>query len=179
MNGWRDGKGCLTTLPQERLKLWNWWKIGYKRKRKWLHICLSGASSAAFQGCSRLGVLEETSWRQKSRALWLKDGDRNTRFFHRMVNIHKRINFMGRMCIRGSFCFEVMLGLKINLEKSKLITVGRVDDVNKLAIQWDCRADSLPLSIWDFLWVILWNLPWCGIWLRKGLKLEISVSFNR
>lgn len=62
---------------------------------------------------------------------------------------------MGRMCIRGSFCFEVMLGLKINLEKSKLITVGRVDDVNKLAIQWDCRADSLPLSIWDFLWVIL------------------------
>ncbi|RVW38411.1 hypothetical protein CK203_090301 [Vitis vinifera] len=114
-----------------------------------------GAWSAAFQGCSRLAVLEETSWRQKSRALWLKDGDRNTRFFHRMVNIHKRINFMGRMCIRGSFCFEVMLGLKINLEKSKLITVGRVDDVNKLAIQWDCRADRLPLSIWDFLWVIL------------------------
>ncbi|RVW27813.1 hypothetical protein CK203_107071 [Vitis vinifera] len=34
-------------------------------------------------------LMEEVSWRQKSREIWLR-GDRNTRYFHRMANAHKR-----------------------------------------------------------------------------------------
>ena len=45
--------------------------------------------------------LEEVSWRQKSREIWLKEGDRNTRFFHRMANSHRRRNSITSIRING------------------------------------------------------------------------------
>ena len=46
-------------------------------------------------------LLEEISWRQKSRETWLKEGDRNTSFFHRMANAHRRRNCLKSICING------------------------------------------------------------------------------
>ena len=46
-------------------------------------------------------LLEEISWRQKSRETWLKEGDRNTSFFHRMANAHRRRNCLNSICING------------------------------------------------------------------------------
>ena len=45
--------------------------------------------------------MEEISWRQKSRELWLKDGDRNTGYFHRMANAHRRRNCLRKISING------------------------------------------------------------------------------
>ena len=51
-------------------------------------------------------LLEEMFWRQKSRELWLKESDRNTRFFHRMANSHRKRNFMGKIKIEGRWVEE-------------------------------------------------------------------------
>ena len=45
--------------------------------------------------------MEEVSWRQKSREIWLKEGDRNTGFFHRMANSHRRRNCISSIRING------------------------------------------------------------------------------
>ena len=39
-----------------------------------------------------LAALEEAFWRQKSCALYVKEGDNNTKFFHILANSHRRSN---------------------------------------------------------------------------------------
>ena len=55
----------------------------------------------ANEGYAKWVDLEETHWRQASRELWLKAGDRNTGYFHRMASVHKRANYMDRIKING------------------------------------------------------------------------------
>ena len=61
------------------------------------------------------------------------------------------------------FWFEAASGLKINLDKSEVIPVGEVEEVNKMAVEIGCRVGQLsavylglPLgtpnkatSVWD------------------------------
>ncbi|KAG6684031.1 hypothetical protein I3842_12G042400 [Carya illinoinensis] len=49
----------------------------------------------------RILSLEEISWCQKSRALWLKEEDRSTKFFHSVANSHRRNNTIEMMKING------------------------------------------------------------------------------
>jgi hypothetical protein len=46
-------------------------------------------------------LFEETSWRKKSRALWLKEGDKNTKLFHRVANSHRKFNQVDSLMING------------------------------------------------------------------------------
>ena len=50
----------------------------------------------------KLTLLEEISWRQKSRVLHLKEGDANTRFFHRMANSNRKNNGIESLMVNGT-----------------------------------------------------------------------------
>lgn len=49
----------------------------------------------------RLAMLEfskwdEAMWKQKLREIWLKEGDKSTNFFHKMVHAPRRRNFLSK-----------------------------------------------------------------------------------
>lgn len=46
-------------------------------------------------------LLEEVSRMKKSRALWLKEGDKNTKFFHRVANSNRKCNIVEILVING------------------------------------------------------------------------------
>lgn len=58
-----------------------------------------------------LAKQEEDRWRQKSRVLWLKQGDKNTKFFQRLGTAHRRYNTVDRLVVRGRR-FRIMQKLK-------------------------------------------------------------------
>ncbi|GMP71230.1 hypothetical protein CsSME_00029724 [Camellia sinensis var. sinensis] len=60
-------------------------------------ICRVGA----WKDYAHVARMEEISYRQKSKCLWLKDGDRNTKFFYWMANAHRRANQIGKERVNG------------------------------------------------------------------------------
>ena len=51
-------------------------------------------------------LLKEIYWRQKSRVVCIKEGDRNTKFFHRMANSYRRFNYINKPMVDGVLSFD-------------------------------------------------------------------------
>ncbi|RVW72686.1 hypothetical protein CK203_056540 [Vitis vinifera] len=60
----------------------------------------------AKEGYAKWVNLEEIHWRQLLRELWLREGDRNTGYFHRMATAHRRRNSLDRIKINGVWLSE-------------------------------------------------------------------------
>ncbi|XP_050263997.1 uncharacterized protein LOC126708238 [Quercus robur] len=110
--------GCKLKALKEDLKKWNKEEFGDLAFRKKCLLSdllgldaredLSGLSHedqtrrTQIKGeIAHLASLEEISWRQKSRFLFVKEGDNNTRFFHRVANSYRRTNYLRGIEVDG------------------------------------------------------------------------------
>jgi hypothetical protein len=51
-------------------------------------------------------LMEKISWRQKSRVLWLKEGDKCTKFFQQVARANRRNNSIEALLVDGSVCYQ-------------------------------------------------------------------------
>ena len=51
-------------------------------------------------------LMEEIYWRRKSRVLCIREGDRNTKLFHRIANSHRRFNSIDRLMVDGKLSLD-------------------------------------------------------------------------
>ena len=94
-------------------------------------------------------VMEEVSWRQKSKEIYVKEGDRNTRFFHRMANSHRKRNSIQNISNNGR-----------RLSKESKIKEGLVEAFQSLLFAPNSWRPPLP------------NLPFNVIGKEQATKLE-------
>ncbi|RVW76085.1 putative glucan 1,3-alpha-glucosidase [Vitis vinifera] len=117
-------------------------------------------------------LMEETHWRQLSRELWLKKGDRNTGFFHRMANAHRRNNSLDRIKINGVWMTEDQEGLHLNRLNSHEADVLEMPFTEEeiYAALMDMNGDK-ALGLDGFI-VAFWQSSW------EPVKEEIMDLFR-
>ncbi|RVW27733.1 hypothetical protein CK203_109967 [Vitis vinifera] len=64
--------------------------------------------------------------------------------------------------------FEAASGMRINLDKSELIPVGRVVDIDDLALDFGCKVGSLPSTYLGLLWALRLSQWQCGMEWKSG-----------
>jgi len=48
-------------------------------------------------------------WRQRAKQHWMEDGDRNTKFFHRVASMRRRFNAIDKIVVEGSYIVMFLL----------------------------------------------------------------------
>ncbi|RVW87919.1 DNA-repair protein XRCC1 [Vitis vinifera] len=117
------------------------------------------ARKEAREEFTKWALMEEISWRQKSRETWLKEGDKNTGFFHKMANSNKMRNCLKKIKVNGGWhpCWNNIEFDSIGVEEAaKLEESFSVDEVfstlSNLNRDKAPGPDGFSLAFWQFCW---------------------------
>ena len=94
-------------------------------------------------------LLEEIHWRQLSREIWLREGDRNTSFFHRMISAHRRNNSLDRVKINGEWLSEeqkVREGIVNAFQQLLLEDMGWKEDIGRIQLDQISQQEAENLE---------------------------------
>ncbi|RVW34912.1 putative ribonuclease H protein [Vitis vinifera] len=115
-------------------------------------------------------IKEEIFWRQKSRELWLKEGDNNTRFFHRMANAHSRRNWLAVPGGRGwRPSVDGISFMRLDISEAEGLEIPFLEE-EVLAALTDLGKDKAPGP--DGFTMAFWLYGW------DVVKLEIMGFFR-
>ena len=95
-------------------------------------------------------ILEESHWRQLSREVWLKEGDKNTGFFHRMANAHRNNNSLDRIKIDGVWLVEeqeVREGIANAYQQMLSEDLGWKADIGRIQLDQISQQEAENLEI--------------------------------
>lgn len=93
---------------------------------------------AELEDYKKWSLYEEVMWRQNSRELWLKEGDRNIKFFQKLANSHRRKNSLSKLRIEGMWVTE-----EANLKQG---VVNAFQSLLSKKGDWRASLDGLSFS---------------------------------
>ncbi|KAK9678607.1 hypothetical protein RND81_11G222600 [Saponaria officinalis] len=121
-SAWESGIDDVTKALSRcasELRAWNGNSIGkimkgiHQRRRRLKFLNEGGRLAVHIQERRRilaeitqLTNQEEIFWRQRSRALWLKEGDKNTKFFHRKAGQRRKRNHISKLIDDARMVYE-------------------------------------------------------------------------
>ncbi|XP_062020928.1 uncharacterized protein LOC133737377 [Rosa rugosa] len=143
---------------------------------------------------NELMSIDETYWRQRSRAIWLKDGDRNSRFFHkRASNRHQKNKIKGLFNDNGvwqdskqgiesvvlDYFQSIFSSQVLDLDAQNLVlqTIGGGGQEGFLALKLDISKAYDRLE-WVFLQKIMLKVGFVVAWVELIMFCLSTVRYS-
>ena len=136
---------CNKNSALQQMEFWDW-----VESERGLIVEETELKKEAKESYKKWVMLEESHWRQLSREVWLKEGDKHTGFFHRMANAHRNNNSLDRVKIDGVWLLEeqeVREGIANAYQQMLSEDLGWKADIGRIQLNQISQQEAENLEI--------------------------------